>query len=146
MASTIHCCPARVAVTTESDFRSFSEVVLKPLLQFISTECLASLPTSSLDIVDFVIQLLTANKGLVNKMCAGSRASVQQKKTEVILGGGTIEDYHDSLQALAGTCKAAPPPPPYVTREMSLSFRIRPFGSHSFCQACPLSIWMTNFW
>jgi hypothetical protein len=65
--------PAHVAATTETDFQSFSAVVLKPLLQFICTECLASLPSSALDIADFVIQLLTANKELVNQMCRGSK-------------------------------------------------------------------------
>ena len=28
------------------------------------------------------------------------------KKTETVLGGGTLKDYHDSLQALAGACEA----------------------------------------
>jgi len=72
--------PAHVAATTETDFQSFSAVVLKPLLQFISTECLASLPASSLEIADFVIQLLTANKELVNQLCRGGKTSMRLEK------------------------------------------------------------------
>jgi hypothetical protein len=72
--------PAHVSATTETDFQSFSAVVLKPLLQFISTECLASLPASSLEIADFVIQLLTANKELVNQLCRGSKTSMRLEK------------------------------------------------------------------
>jgi ankyrin repeat protein len=72
--------PAHVSVTTETDFQSFSAVVLKPLLQFISTECLASLPASSLEIADFVIQLLTANKELVNQLCRGGKTSMRLEK------------------------------------------------------------------
>ncbi len=71
---------AHVCATTETDFHSFSAVVLKPLLHFISTECFASLPASALDIAGFVIQLLTANKELVNHMCRGSKTSVQLEK------------------------------------------------------------------
>jgi WD40 repeat protein len=77
MSSTI---PAHVAATTETDFQSFSAVVLKPLLQFISTECLASFPASSLEIADFVIQLLTANKELVNQLCRGGKTSIRLEK------------------------------------------------------------------
>jgi hypothetical protein len=65
--------PSFVATTTETDFKSFSAAVLKPLLQFITTECLAALPTSSLDIADFVIQLLSANKEYVNQMCRSGK-------------------------------------------------------------------------
>ena len=72
--------PAHVSATTETDFQSFSAVVLKPLLQFISTECLASLPASSLEIADFVIQLLTANKELVNQLCRGGKTSMRLEK------------------------------------------------------------------
>jgi WD40 repeat protein len=73
--------PAHVAATTETYFQSFSAVVLKPLLQFISTECLASLPASSLEIADFVIQLLTENKELVNQLCRGSKTSMRLEKS-----------------------------------------------------------------
>jgi WD40 repeat protein len=72
--------PAYVAATTETDFQSFSAAVLKPLLQFITTECLASLPTSALDISDFLIQLLTANKEFVNQMCRGIKTNMRMEK------------------------------------------------------------------
>ena len=72
--------PAHVSATTETDFQSFSAVVLKPLLQFISTECLASLPASSLEIADFVIRLLTENKELANQLCRGGKTSMRLEK------------------------------------------------------------------
>ena len=72
--------PAHISATTEIDFQSFSALVLKPLLQFISTECLASLPASSLQIADFVIQLLLENKELVNQLCRGGKTSMRLEK------------------------------------------------------------------
>ena len=38
------------------------------------------MPASALDIADFVIQLLTANKELVNQMCRGSKTSMRLDK------------------------------------------------------------------
>jgi hypothetical protein len=78
--------PIHAAATTETDFQSFSAVVLKPLLQFISTECLASLPASAEDIADFVIQLLTANKEFVNQLCRGSKTSLWLEKPSAASG------------------------------------------------------------
>jgi hypothetical protein len=66
---------AMAAATTETDFQSFSTVVLKPLLQFITTECLAALPSSALDIAGFIIQLLHENKEHVNQICGGRTTS-----------------------------------------------------------------------
>jgi hypothetical protein len=71
---------AHVSASAETDFQSFSAVVPKPLLQFIYTECLASLAASSLDIADFMIQLLTANKELVNQLCRGGKTSMRLEK------------------------------------------------------------------
>ena len=41
---------------------SFATVSLKPLLRFIATECVASMPPTDSSIVDFVIKLLITNK------------------------------------------------------------------------------------
>jgi hypothetical protein len=60
--------PAPVAAFAETELQSFSALVLKPLLQLISIECCASLPTSALDIADFVIQLLTSIQERDNQM------------------------------------------------------------------------------
>ena len=35
-----------------------------------------------------------------------SFAAQVEKKTEFVLRGGSLEDYHDSLQALTGACQA----------------------------------------
>ncbi len=160
---------ARVAATTESDFQSFSTVRLKPLLRFISAECLASFPASSPDIADFVIQLLTANKERVNQMCRGSTGSVlpempsnppgyfppmgcgssSHARSEPsargvdinpkLLTGGDLSHYHRSLQGLSGACKAASP-----RTSTCVLLPIDPFDFHNFCQACPPRIWTTN--
>ena len=58
--------------STEHAFQSFTAISLKPLLQFVTTECLAAMPTSGLNLVDFVMQLLEANKERLYQMCRGS--------------------------------------------------------------------------
>jgi hypothetical protein len=70
---------AQFAATTENDFQSFSSTVLKPLLEFITAECLASLPASAIDTVDFVIQLLSSNKERVRNLSRGSKSLNVQK-------------------------------------------------------------------
>ena len=114
--------PARVAATTETDFQSFSTVRLKPLLQFISAECLAFFPSSSPDIADFVIQLLTANKELVNQMCRGSTASVLPQKPSL-----DSVSYSESLLK----CKAAVS---NASKRQDVSVLQRIFNQHS-CKA-----------
>jgi hypothetical protein len=114
--------PARVAATTETDFQSFSTVRLKPLLRFISAECLASFPASSPDIADFVIQLLTANKELVNQMCRGSTGSVLPEKPSHV-----SVLYSDSLLK----CKAAVS---NASKRQDVSVLQRIFNQHS-CKA-----------
>ena len=111
--------PAHVYATTETDFQSFSAVVLKPLLQFISTECLASLPASSLEIADFVIQLLTANKELVNQLCRGGKTSMQLEKPNP-----PSVSYSESLLK----CKAAVS---NALKRRDVSFLQRVFDQHS---------------
>jgi hypothetical protein len=113
---------ARVAATTESDFQSFSTVRLKPLLRFISAECLASFPASSPDIADFVIQLLTANKELVNQMCRGSTGSVLPEKPS---------HAGDFYSASLLKCKAAVS---NASKRQDVSVLQRIFSQHS-CKA-----------
>ena len=110
--------PAHAAATTETDFQSFSALVLKPLLQFISTECLASLPASALDIADFVIQLLTANKERVNQMCRGSKTMSLEKPSP------PSASYSSSLLK----CKTAVS---NASKRRDASFLQRVFDQHS---------------
>ena len=63
---------AFAAASTDNDHRSFMAISLKPILQFITTECLASMPSSGLNVVDFVIQLLVSNKERLDHMCRGT--------------------------------------------------------------------------
>jgi hypothetical protein len=60
------------ASSTEHAFQSFTAISLKPLLQFVTIECLAAMPTSGLNLVDFVMQLLESNKERLYQMCRGS--------------------------------------------------------------------------
>jgi hypothetical protein len=60
------------ASSTEHVFQSFTAISLKPLIKFITTECLAAMPRSGLNLVDFVMQLLEANKEHLYQMCRGS--------------------------------------------------------------------------
>jgi ankyrin repeat protein len=60
------------APCNETDFHSYSTLKLKPLLQFVTAECLTSLPASDLNIVDFVVQLLQSNREFLLQACAGS--------------------------------------------------------------------------
>jgi hypothetical protein len=64
-------------LSTETDFQTFSALSLKPILQFITTECLASMPASGLNVVDFIMQLLTANRDILNQMFCGGSSSKQ---------------------------------------------------------------------
>jgi len=60
------------AASTEHAFQSFTAISLKPLLEFVTTECLAAMPASGLNLVDFVMQLLEANKERLYQMCRGN--------------------------------------------------------------------------
>jgi hypothetical protein len=48
--------------STEAALNSFATLSLKPLLRFIATECVASMPPTDSSIVDYVIKLLITNK------------------------------------------------------------------------------------
>jgi hypothetical protein len=69
--STATAAPA-AAATTEHAFASFAAISLKPLLQFITSECIACMPASGLNLVDFTLQLLAANKEQLYHLCGGS--------------------------------------------------------------------------
>ncbi len=62
--------------STENAYHSYMAVVLKPLLQFVTAECLAATPASAPNIVDFVIQLLEANKQRLYQMCRATTPSI----------------------------------------------------------------------
>jgi hypothetical protein len=59
------------APSTETDYQIFSSLSLKPILQFITAECVASMPLSGLKVVDFIIQVLTVNRERLNEMISG---------------------------------------------------------------------------
>ena len=65
------------ATSSEHESYFFTATSLKPLLQFITTECVASLPirASGPGLVDFVLQLLAANKEQLYQMCGRSRGA-----------------------------------------------------------------------
>jgi len=77
--------PAYAAASTETDFQSFSDVSLKPLLEFIAKECLVSMPSSGLSLVDFVLQLLAANKRDLDTKCRGGKAKMILEKSNTSL-------------------------------------------------------------
>jgi hypothetical protein len=59
-----------ISASTEASFNSFANLSLKPLLQFIAAECVTSRDSSSnFSIVDFVVQLLLANKDHLEQTC-----------------------------------------------------------------------------
>ena len=66
---------ARITTSTETSFDVFANVSLKPLLRFIAAECVTSMqqlpsgPGSNFPIVDFVVQLLLANKAHLELTC-----------------------------------------------------------------------------
>jgi ankyrin repeat protein len=62
----------------EEAFRSFANCRLKPLLEYISTECLARIApgVAGVHIVDFVLQLLTSNKAHLHRICQDSSSNV----------------------------------------------------------------------
>jgi hypothetical protein len=64
------------STSTESAYHSFVAVALKPLLQFVTAECLATTPASAPNLVDFVIQLLEANKERLYQVCRGTTPSI----------------------------------------------------------------------
>ena len=53
--------------STEASLNSFATVSLKPLLRFIASECVATMPPNDSSLVDFVIKLLIANKELLEQ-------------------------------------------------------------------------------
>jgi hypothetical protein len=55
------------ASSTEAALTSFAAVSLKPLLRFITAECVSSMRPNDSSIVDFVINLLIANKERLEK-------------------------------------------------------------------------------
>jgi hypothetical protein len=72
---------ARITVSTEASFDVFANLSLKPLLRFIAAECVMSMqqllsgPGSNFPIVDFVVQLLLANKDHLEQACRRSNVS-----------------------------------------------------------------------
>jgi hypothetical protein len=62
------------ATSNKQRLRSFTDVSLKPLLQFITTECISSmsLSASGPNVVDFVLHLLAANKDQLYRICGCS--------------------------------------------------------------------------
>jgi hypothetical protein len=100
--------------STEADFQSFSTFSLKPILQFVTEECLASMPTSGVNIVDFIMQLLESDKERLYQMCGvGKRypqaASERADGLHAQLGGGSLSPA-GAGRVVAISPSEAPPP------------------------------------
>ena len=85
------------ATSSEHTLQSFTALSLKPLLQFITTECLASPPSSALNLVDFVLQLLEANKESLYRMCPATSPAIAQMHS---LGVRPVQSSEPSFPAL----------------------------------------------
>jgi len=57
------------AASTEAAFNSFAAVSLKPLLRYIASECVSSMPPRDSSIVEFVIEILNTNKEHLENEC-----------------------------------------------------------------------------
>jgi hypothetical protein len=83
------------ATSSEHTLQSFTALSLKPLLQFITTECLASPPSSALNLVDFVLQLLEANK---DKLLHPIAPVVEEAKQEVVEAEQAVEQKIEEVK------------------------------------------------
>ena len=91
---------ARAAPSTETDFQSFASLSLRPILRFVAAECLVAMPASGLSVIDFIIQLLAANKqSLEAKYCSGDGC----KQLERLASGQNVHDVPSSAAAAAAS-------------------------------------------
>jgi hypothetical protein len=88
------------APSTETDFQAFASLSLRPILQFVAAECLAALPASGLSVIDFIIQLLAANKqSLEAKYCSGDGC----KQLDKLASGQNVLEAPSSAAAAASS-------------------------------------------
>jgi hypothetical protein len=60
---------ALAALSTELDFQTLTDLSLKPILQFLMSECITSMRASGLSVVDFMMQVLATNRERLNATC-----------------------------------------------------------------------------
>ena len=86
----------------EHDLSTFSTLALKPLLEYITRECLTSMPAGDdISLVDFVLQVLTVNKHHVNSLCSVALQDKFRKSSVVaekgsVSGSGSILNNRDN--------------------------------------------------
>ena len=85
------------ATSSEHTLQSFTALSLKPLLQFITTECLASPPSN---LVDFVLQLLEENKDSLYRMCPATSVTSPAIAQMHSLGVRPVQSSEPSFPAL----------------------------------------------
>jgi hypothetical protein len=90
--STATAAPA-AAATTEHAFASFAAISLKPLLQFITSECIACMPASGLNLVDFTLQLLAATRRQPRRVDIGATMQIGRQRWPLVArcGGYVIQ-------------------------------------------------------
>ena len=110
------------AATTEHAFASFAAVSLKPLLEFITSECFACMSASGMNVVDFTLQLLAANKEHLYHLCgdSGSASAPLHSLPTAIHSSSrpTLQPpqnsgYVPEVGAHGGRCGASVPAPPF---------------------------------
>ena len=85
------------ATSSEHTLQSFTALSLKPLLQFITTECLASPPSN---LMDFVLQLLEENKDSLYRMCPATSVTSPAIAQMHSLGVRPVQSSEPSFPAL----------------------------------------------
>jgi len=97
--------------SSEHDLHTLTAISIKPLLKFITEQCLASMPSSGLNIVDFVLQVLTANKEQLDRICqSGSFGSVGMQLQNCHTSSNTSKssrDFNHSISSKADPATAS---------------------------------------
>jgi ankyrin repeat protein len=74
---------SQVTACSERDFSNFSNLTLKPLLEYISVECITAFPSSGLGAIDFVIKQLTENKKHLDELCRSYGVKAKPHKSSM---------------------------------------------------------------
>jgi len=113
------------ANSTEHVFQSITAISLKPLLQFVTTECLAAMPTSGPNLVDFVMQLLETNKERLYQMCRGNDSvSMQLQSCHNVLHTITSSQRSQSPKDNSRIQELGAPVGPMQSSESSFSVHL----------------------
>lgn len=105
------------AASTEAAFNSFAAVSLKPLLRYIASECVSSMPPRDSSIVEFVMKLLNTNKEHLEIECrigANSPALPFASETKSAISV-MKETPSTSIESVPNVPQQPSPSPPTVT-------------------------------